>query len=122
MPLSSPVVLRPDGVADVLGLQQLVDLWLGERGIGAEVEIDAPLTVAANHRLQHEAPGLGAVDVAGSQQTAFQITELVEQEQRMITGAAEVTVPGRTLLLAMGRALGAVHVDARGRSRRRTDP
>ena len=29
----------------------------------------------------------------------------------MVTGAAEVAVPGRALLLAMGRALGAVHVE-----------
>jgi hypothetical protein len=52
-PLQHLVGRQADRVADVLGLQQLVDLWLGERGIGAEVEIDVSLTVAANHRLQH---------------------------------------------------------------------
>ena len=98
-------------------LQQLVDLGLGERRIGAEVQIDAPLAVAGDHRLQHQAPVLGTVDVAGPQETALQIAELVEHEQRVVAGAAEVAVPGRALLLAVGRALGAVHVedDAFGR-------
>ena len=108
---------EPDRVADVLRLQQLVDLWLGERRIGAEVEIDAPLAVAGDHRLQHQAPVLGAMDVARSQETALQVAVLIEHEQRVIARAAEVAVPGRALLLAMGRALGAVHVenDAFGR-------
>jgi hypothetical protein len=75
-------------------LQQLVDLRLGERGIGAEVESDASLTVAADHRLQHEAPVLSAMNVARPQEAALKITKLVEQEQRVIAGAAEVAVPG----------------------------
>ena len=93
------------------------DLGLGERRIGAEVEIDAPLAVAGDHRLQHQAPVLGAMDVAGPEPAALQIAELVEHEQRVVTGAAEVTVPDRAFLLAVGRALGTVHVedDAVGR-------
>jgi hypothetical protein len=57
------------------------------------------------------------VDVTRPQEAALQVAELVEQEQRVVTGAAEVAVPGRALLIAVGRALGAVHVedDARGR-------
>ena len=56
----------------------------------------------------------------------------VENEQRVITRAAKVAVPGRALLLPLGRALGTVHVedDAVRRpppmhpvgSRRRTGP
>jgi hypothetical protein len=34
------------------------------------------------------------VGVAGPKDAALQVTELVEQEQRMVTGAAEVTIPG----------------------------
>ena len=49
--------------------------------------------------------------VAGPQGAALQVAELVEHEQRVVTGTAEVAVPGRALLLAMGRALGAVHVE-----------
>jgi heme A synthase len=47
---------------------------------------------------------MGAVNVAGTQATPFQIAELVEQEKRMVAGAAEVTVVGRALLFAVGRA------------------
>ena len=102
---------QADGVADALRLQQLVQLGLGERRVAAEVEIEAALAVAGDHRLQHRAPVLGAVDVAGPQDAALQVAELVEHEQRVVAGAAEVAVPGRALLLAMGRALGAVHVE-----------
>ena len=42
------VELEAHRVADVLRLQQL--LGLSQRRIGAEMEIDAPLGVAANHR------------------------------------------------------------------------
>src|SRR5207253_2970489 len=48
--------------------------------------------VAGDHRLQHRTPTLGGVDVAGPQGAAFEITKLVEHEQRMIAGAAEVPV------------------------------
>jgi hypothetical protein len=51
------------------------------------------------------------VDVARSQEAALQIAILIEHEQRMVTGAAEVAVIGRALLLAVGRALGAIHVE-----------
>jgi hypothetical protein len=35
----------------------------------------------------------------------------LKNKERVITGAAEVAVPGRTFLLAVGPALGAVHVE-----------
>jgi hypothetical protein len=92
-------------------LQQLVDLGHGERRIGPEVEIDGPVAVAGDHRLQHQAPVRGAVGIAGSQETALQVAELVEQKQRVVTGAAEVAIPDRAFLLAVGRALGTAHVE-----------
>jgi len=57
------------------------------------------------------------VDVAGPEPAALQIAVLIEHEQRVVAGAAEVTVPDRAFLLAVGRALGTVHVedDAVGR-------
>jgi hypothetical protein len=57
------------------------------------------------------------VDVAGPEPAALQIAVLIENEQRVVAGAAEVTVPDRAFLLAVGRALGTVHVedDAVGR-------
>jgi hypothetical protein len=64
-PLQHLVGRQPDRVTNALGLQQLVDLWLGERRISAEVQIDTPSAVAGDHRLQHQAPVLGAMDIAG---------------------------------------------------------
>jgi hypothetical protein len=52
-PLQHLVGREPDRVPDVLALKKLVDLGLGERRIGAEVQIDIPFAVAADHRLQH---------------------------------------------------------------------
>ena len=44
------------------------------------------------------------MDIAGTQRAAFQITELIEHEQRVITGAGVMAVPHAILLLAMGWA------------------
>ena len=100
--LQDRVGRQADGVADALGLEQLVELGLGERRVAAEVEGEAPPAVAGDHRHQHGAPLVGAVDVAGPQQAALEVAELVEDEQRVVTGAAEVAVPGRALLLRRG--------------------
>ena len=83
----------------------------GEGGIASEVAAQVPFPVTLNDRFQNVAPAVGAVDIAGTQGAPFQIAELVEQEQRMVAGAAEVAVVGRALLFAMGRADTAVHVE-----------
>ena len=49
--------------------------------------------------------------VAPPEPAALQVAELVEHEQGMVAGAAEVAVVGRALLIAMGLALGTVHVE-----------
>src|SRR5262249_56596497 len=54
---------------------------------------------------------VGAVHVAGTQGAAFEITELVEHEQRMIAGAGVMPVPDAHLLLAMGWAHARIHVE-----------
>ena len=56
------------------------------------------------NRPQHAFPILGVVNVTGAQGTPFQITELVEQERGMVAGAAEASVVGRSLLVAVDRA------------------
>src|SRR5215211_6168449 len=100
-----------DHIAVVLRLQELIDLGRGKRRIGSEV---APLhrgPVSGDHRLQHVAPALGGVDVAGAQGAAFEITKLIEHEQRMIAGAAEVAVVGGPFLLTKGWADAGAHVE-----------
>jgi len=67
--------------------------------------------VARDHRLQHRAPAIGAVDVAGPQDAPLQIAELVEHEQRVVARAAEMSVVGAAFLLPVGRALARIHVE-----------
>ena len=47
---------------------------------------------------------MGAVHVAGAKGAALQFTKVVEHEQRVIAGAAVMTIIGGAFLVAMGRA------------------
>ena len=49
--------------------------------------------------------------VAWPQDAALDIAELVEHEQRVVAGTAEVAVVGAAFLLAVGRALARIHVE-----------
>ena len=51
------------------------------------------------------------MDVAGSKRAPLQVAELVEHEERVQALRLEVAVPNRSLLVAMHRALRAVHVE-----------
>ena len=48
------------------------------------VASDRPVPVSGDHRLQHVAPLVGAVHIAWTQGTPFNVAELVEHQQRMI--------------------------------------
>lgn len=50
------------------------------------------------------------MDIPWPEHCPLAVPELVEAEQRMVAHAAEVPVIGRSLLLPIYRALGAVHV------------
>jgi hypothetical protein len=54
------------------------------------------------------------MDIARPQGATLQIAKLVEHEQRMITGAAEMPIVGAAFLLAIGRALARIHVEHDG--------
>ena len=81
---------QPDRVGNLLGFEKLVDLGIGEGSIAPEVEVLYAPPVADDHRLQHCAPAGSAVDIACPQGAALDIAELVEYEQRVVAGAAEV--------------------------------
>ena len=66
--------------------------------------------VSRDDWLQNRFPSIRTVHIAGPQGAPFQVAKLIEHEQRVITHAAEVTVPGRTFLRAMGRADRAIHI------------
>ena len=112
MALKHRVRLEADGVIVTLSLKEVIETGQREGGITPEVPPRyRAAAITRHHRLQHIAPAIGAVDIAGAQRTPLQIAKLVEHEQRMIAGAAEVTVVGRAFLLAMGRAAGMHRVD-----------
>src|SRR6516225_2441683 len=100
-----------DGILDPLGFEILVDPRHGESRIRTEVDAQDLALVAHNYRLEHIAPALGAVHVAGTQRAALQIAELVEHEQRMIAGAGVMAVPGAVLLLAVRWAHARIHIE-----------
>ena len=68
------------------------------------------IRISRDDRLQNRFPSIGAVHIAGAQSAAFQMAKLVEDEQRVIAHAAEMPVPGRAFLRAVGRADRTVHV------------
>src|ERR1700704_126136 len=84
---------------------------IGEPRVGPEINArDLPL-VGFDNRLQHTVPSVGAVDVAGTKRTSFQVTELVEHEERMIADAGIVAVPDAVLLFAVSRTDARIHVE-----------
>jgi hypothetical protein len=66
------------------------------------------------------------VHIAGPQGAPLDIAELVEHEQRMVAGAAEMAVITAALLLAIGRAFARIHIEHDGLRRsplvHRVDP
>jgi hypothetical protein len=90
----APIGRKPDRVAHALGFEELVHLRIGEGRIAAKIETLHGAPVADDHRLQHCPPAVGAVHVPGSQGTPLDIAKLVEHEQRVVAGTAEVAVVG----------------------------
>ena len=109
--LENLVLWYTDRVQEALGFEVFVHLRRGEGGVAPEIQSYLPPLVTNDNRLQHALPVIGAVNVAGTQGTPLKVAELVEQEQGVITGAAEVAIIGRSLLVAVGRADAAVHVE-----------
>src|SRR3954453_20670221 len=83
---------KPDRIACTLGFKKLVDLGIGESGVASKIQMLHNAPVTRDHRLQQRGPAVSAVHVARPQDTAFDIAELVEHEQRVIAGTREMTV------------------------------
>lgn len=67
--------------------------------------------LSRNDRLRNVFPSIRTVHIAGAQGAAFRMTKLVERKQGMMAHAAEMPIPARALLCAMGRAERTVHVE-----------
>jgi len=66
--------------------------------------------IAGNDRLEDVFPAIGAVNVARMERASFQIPELIEHEERMVTRAAEVAVPNAALLIGMRWAYTRIYI------------
>ena len=109
--LQHPIGRKADGVEVSFLLQERVDVWVGEGGVSSEKASKLLVTVASNHRLEHRAPVVRAVDVPLAQYRPLQVPELVEAEQWMVAATSKVTVVCRALLTAIRLAHRAVHVE-----------
>ncbi len=78
--LENRVRFEADGVEKTLGFQELVDVRRGKGGIPSEVAAQVPFPVTPNDGFQNFTPTGGAMNIAGTQGTPLQVTELVEQE------------------------------------------
>src|SRR4051812_38322139 len=82
----------------------------GESGAAGEPDAH-PSAPTDRARPDPRQPELGAVPVTPPEHDPLRVTELIEHEQGMVAGAAEVAVEGRALLVAVGLADRAVHVE-----------
>ena len=85
--LQDAVRRQTNRVFDPLGFEILVDLGIGEAGVGAKINARDLAPIPRHDRLKHAVPSIGAVDVARTKRASFQIAELVEHEERMIARA-----------------------------------
>ena len=90
--LENSIRFEVNGVEETLTFQELIDIRRSERRVATKIKSDLPFPVTLNDRFQNLTPTVGAMNIAGTQGTPFQITELVEQEKGMVAGAAEVTI------------------------------
>ena len=91
--------------------QELVNTRHGEGGVGSIKDAAGLALIPRNDWPQHMLPAIGAVNIAGTKRAAFQISKLIEDEEWMITGTAEVSVPNALLLFAMRGADAGIQVE-----------
>ena len=109
--LQNLVGLQPNGIAEFIVFQIVKKFRYGECRIGMQILApQANPAIAFDDGIKHILPIICAVNVAGTESTAFQVTMLVEDKQRMITGLGEVTVISRAFLVATNRAFGTVDI------------
>ena len=71
-----------------MGAGHMSIIGRGKSGIPLGIAAQVPFPVTLDDRFQNVAPAVGAMNIAGAQRTPLKVTELVEQEQRMVAGAA----------------------------------
>ena len=109
--LENLISRKADRVLNPFGFQELVHIRLSEGGIASKGDACRRSSVACDHRLENRFPSVGAVHVAGAERASFQVARLIEDEERMVAGAAEMPVPDAALLIAMRRAYARIHIE-----------
>ncbi len=110
-PLQQAVGLQADRIAVIFGFQKQIQLGNGECRITAKELLHRRCSIAGDHRLQHRSPVIGTMDIAVAKQGAFQVSILIETEQRMVAGAFKVAVVRRAFLMAVRLAHRAIHIE-----------
>src|SRR5712692_2775948 len=64
--LQDPVRRQPDRILDPLRFEKLVDLGIGKAGVSPEIDAQDLALVARHDGLEHSAPSVGAVNIAGT--------------------------------------------------------
>jgi len=77
-----------DDVFVIPSFQKFIKVRRGKSGVPSEIAAQVPFPVTLDDGFQNVAPAVGAMNIAGAQRTPLKVTELVEQEQRMVAGAA----------------------------------
>ena len=83
---------EPYSVMDLPLLEVLIDIRLGEGGIGPKVPAHSRRRIARQYRIQHLPPVARAMYVARTEHGPLAVAELVEHEQRMVAHAPKVAV------------------------------
>ena len=87
--LKNSIGFGTDDVFVILTFQKFIKVRRCKSGVPSEIAAQVPFPVTLDDRFQNVAPAVGAMNIAGVQRTPLKVTELVEQEQRMVAGAAE---------------------------------
>ena len=74
---------------------------MGEGSIAPEEPHKVAVRISRYDRLQNPFLSIRAMDITAALSAAFEVAKLVEDEQRVMTHTAEMTVPCRALLCAV---------------------
>ena len=91
-------------------LEVLIDVRLGECGIGTKVPPHSCRPVAGQDGIPYVTPPVRAMYVPRTEHRPLAVTELVEHEQRVIARAPKCPLYDAPLLFSMYRTLRTVHV------------
>ena len=108
--LRNAIGAKADGVEISSRFQRFIEVRDGDGGISPKEPHQVTIRVSRNDRLKNLFPAIRAVHIARPQRTPFEMAKLVKYEQRVITHAAEMTVPGGALLRPVGWTDLTVHV------------